>query len=71
MSRTISETYSTFSDAVSRIIALFRTLTKTFTRSESVTAAWGTQKFATAYITDSTTNSTITKRTSNAEVMIE
>ena len=71
MSRTITETYSALSDAVSRIISFLRNLTKTFTMSESVIATWGAKKYATAYITDRTSDSSITKRTTNAEVMIE
>ena len=34
--RTITETYSAISDSVSKLLGFFRTLTKTYTRSESV-----------------------------------
>ena len=59
------------SDVVSRLVAVFRTLVQSVSTTDAVTGAWGTQKYATAYITDRTSNSSITKRTANAEVMIE
>ena len=69
--RSISESTITITDTVSRAFNAFRTLVQSISLTDAVTGAWGTQKYATAYITDRTSNSSITSRTANAEVMIE
>lgn len=70
--RPITESTISIGDLVARSAVLARSILNAVTIGiGTIVAGWGTQRTATAYITTRLANSSITKRTTNAEVAIE